>query len=242
MLPCKFTCIITFCLLSSYLAIGQRSSGGYSKSSNTLNKYNYRAPRVGHHKAKTICPIFENSKYPYQGIGFKVGDPFAFSYKLYPVKHYAFVVDVGSPSSGLYSKLFREEFALKSNEFVPGQENVEYLSHEIKTDFVLDAKVLYQLDADKLSKGLQVYGGIGWELRRTSIEYDYFFETAPNFNEPGTLTNKRITQGVQAAVGIEYAYFQLPISAFIEMEYYIDMLQQPGWTHLQGGIGLRYVF
>ncbi|MCZ8215406.1 MAG: hypothetical protein O9262_04160, partial [Cyclobacteriaceae bacterium] len=197
MLPCKFTCIVAFCLLSSHLAIGQRSSGGYSKSSNTLNKYNYRAPRVGHHKAKTICPIFENSKYPYQGIGFKVGDPFAFSYKLYPVKHYAFVVDVGSPSSGLYSKLFREEFALKSNEFVPGQENVEYLSHEIKTDFVLDAKVLYQLDADKLSKGLQVYGGIGWELRRTSIEYDYFFETAPNFNEPGTLTNKRITQGVQ---------------------------------------------
>ncbi|NBW38679.1 MAG: hypothetical protein EBR30_27400, partial [Cytophagia bacterium] len=76
----------------------------------------------------------------------------------------------------------------------------------------------------------------------TSIEYDYFFETAPNFNEPGTLMNKRITQGVQAAVGIEYAYFQLPVSAFIEMEYYVDMLQQPGWTQLQGGIGLRYVF
>ncbi|GCC50682.1 hypothetical protein SanaruYs_09000 [Chryseotalea sanaruensis] len=242
MQPFKSFFILTLFLLSSQLLYAQKSKGGYSKSSYTLNKHNFKAPRVGHHKAKTICPIFENSKYPYQGIGFKVGDPFSLSYKLYPVKHYAFVLDVGSPSSSLYSKLFREEFTLKTDELTPDLEGVEYLSHEIKSDFVLDAKVLYQLDADKLSKGLQVYGGLGWELRRTSIEYDYFYQTAPNFNEPGTLTTKRLTQGVQAAVGIEYAYFQLPISAFIEMEYYIDMQQQPGWTHLQGGIGLRYVF
>lgn len=243
MLPLKSLLVITLLLLSSQLALGQKKGkGGYSKSSYTLNKHNFKAPRVGHHKAKTICPIFENSKYPYQGIGFKVGDPFSFSYKLYPVKHYAFVVDVGSPSSSLYSKLFREEFALKSDELAPDLEGVEYLSHEIKTDFVLDVKVLYQVDANKLSKGLQVYGGIGWELRRTSIEYDYFYQTAPDFNEPGTLNTRRLTQGVQLAGGMEYAYFQLPISAFIEMEYYIDMLQQPGWTQLQGGIGLRYVF
>lgn len=242
MRPLKSLTILLLCLSGSQFVLAQKSSGRTTKSNYTKNVHNFRAPRVGHSKAKIICPIFENSKYPYQGVGFKVGDPFSFSYKLYPVKHYAFVVDVGSPSSSLYSRLFREEFTLKTDELTPGLEGVEYLSHEIKTDFVLDAKVLYQLDADKLSKGLQVYGGLGWELRRTSIEYDYFYETAPNFNEPGTLNTKRLTQGVQAAVGIEYAYFQLPISAFIEMEYYVDMVQQPGWTQLQGGIGLRYVF
>ena len=242
MYPLRRLVFLFTCLLLVKTTVAQKSTSYKSRSSYTRDRHNFRAPVVGHQKAKTICPIFENSKYPYQGIGFKVGDPFSFSYKLYPVKHYALVVDAGSPSSSLYSRLFREEFALKQSDFVPGLEGVEYLSHKVRSDFVLDVKALYQLDADKLAKGLQVYGGAGWELRRSSIEYDYFYQTAPNFNEPGTFTNKRLTQGVQVVAGIEYAYFQLPISAFIEMEYYIDILQQPGWRHIQGGIGLRYVF
>jgi hypothetical protein len=87
-----------------------------------------------------------------------------------------------------------------------------------------------------------MYTGLGWEFRKTDIVYDYLFQTGVNENENGRVSNNRFTQGVQVVAGIEYAYFQLPISAFIEMEYFIDLVQQPGWTQIQGGIGLRYVF
>jgi len=232
--------IALVCLTQTGVLFAQKSNR--PKSAYTRDRHNFRAPVVGHHKAKTICPIFENSKYPYQGIGFKVGDPFALSYKLYPTKYFSFVVDAGKPSSGLYSQLFREEFALKSDELAPGQEEPEYLTHKVEHDFVVDVRVLYQHDAEKLAKGLQVYTGLGWEFRKTDIVYDYLFQTGVNENENGRVSNNRFTQGVEAVVGIEYAYFQLPLSAFIEMEYFVDIIQQPGWTHIQGGIGLRYVF
>ncbi len=44
----------------------------------------YSVPKVSHNKARIVCPIFEESQYPYQGIGFKVGDPFALTYNFIP--------------------------------------------------------------------------------------------------------------------------------------------------------------
>jgi len=43
-------------------------------------------------------------------------------------------------------------------------------------------------------------------------------------------------------LGFEYSYFSLPISAFIEIEWFTDVLLDPGYQRFQGGVGLRYVF
>jgi hypothetical protein len=232
-----------FLLLCSNFALAQGFNKTFHTKSNlTKNRYNNRAAHVGHKKAKTICPIFENSKYPYQGLGFKMGDPFALSYKFYPRKHFAFVADVGRPASGLYSSYFRREFQSNSSEIVPGLAGVDYSSHRVKSDFMVEARALYQFDATVVSKGLQVYTGFGWEFRTTKIDYDFFFEQGPNENDFARTSFNRNTQGFQTVVGIEYAYFQLPISAFMEMEYYVDVVRDPGKSFLQGGIGLRYVF
>ncbi|MCE2734507.1 MAG: hypothetical protein O9302_04660 [Cyclobacteriaceae bacterium] len=242
----KIYIVSTFLLLCLTLqAWGQGFNKSFhTKSPLTKNRYNYRASQVGHKKAKTICPIFENSKYPYQGLGFKMGDPFAFTYKFYPRKHLAFVADVGRPASGLYSTYFREQFLEKRAEIAPNLSNVEYSSHRVKSDFIVETRALYQFDATIVSKGLQVYTGIGWEFRTTKVDYDFNFNNGPNpeDGEFARVTNSRSTQGIQAVVGIEYAYFQLPISAFMEMEYYVDVMLDPGQNFLQGGIGLRYVF
>lgn len=236
----KLIGITAFCLFQAYFLHAQKYY--HTKSPYTKNRHNVRATVVGNHKAKTICPIFENSKYPYQGIGFKVGDPFVLTYKLYPTKHYSFAVDIGKPASSLYSRLFREEFDLKSAEFTPGLTNPDYLSHKVRYDYLVEIKSMYHLDVRKLAKGLQLYAGLGWEIRQSKIQYDYLFDTGINQNEFGRYTNKRFTQGAQVIAGVEYSYFQLPLSAFMEIEYYVDLIQQPGWSQSQGGIGLRYVF
>jgi hypothetical protein len=48
--------------------------------------------------------------------------------------------------------------------------------------------------------------------------------------------------GPQIVGGIEYAYFQLPLSAFMEVEFFTDVQADPGWQRFEGGVGLRYIF
>ena len=57
-----------------------------------------------------------------------------------------------------------------------------------------------------------------------------------------SLTRTRSTMGPEVVLGVEYAYFNIPVSAFMEVEYFVDVQADPGWHRFQGGVGLRYVF
>jgi len=193
-----------------------------------------------------MCPIFENSEYPYQGIGIKMGDPFALTYKFYPNKHWAFTADVGKAASGLYNKYYRNLFNTYLPDSLNQDQSVVYLAHKAKTDWFVQAKFVYQWDMEKLSKGLQFYAGLGWQWRSTTLEYDYNFVDA-NLGgiaegKFGKFRESRFTYGPVAVTGFEYSYFSLPISAFIEIEWFTDTLIDPGYQRFQGGVGLRYVF
>src|SRR5688572_2718725 len=72
----------------------------------TRSQFKKNVIKMPRSKSKTICPIFEDTGYPYQGIGFKFGDPFAVTYKYYPNKHFRIAIDVGRSASGLYSKYY----------------------------------------------------------------------------------------------------------------------------------------
>jgi hypothetical protein len=233
----KLITILVFCLLLIGEAAAQRSNGknAYSKS-----KLRHRTPKVRGHKAKIICPIFEKSHYPYQGLGFKLGDPFAVTYKFYPDERFSFGIDFGKASSGLYNRYFREKFdqyALNGNDTLSDNAALSYSFHRLKRDFVFEAKLLYHIKRDKISPGLQMYFGGGWEWKNANIQYEYFYNS-----ELRILNKKRFTMGPQLVAGIEYAYFQLPLSAFMEVEFFTDVQADPGWTRFEGGVGLRYIF
>lgn len=205
----------------------------------------YSVPRVGGNKARIICPIFEESRYPYQGIGFKLGDPFALAYKFYPTKHFSFAVDAGKAASGLYNKYYRGAFPSYLPDTLSNDQSITYLAHTAKVDWFLETKFLYQWDAEKISKGLQLYAGAGWQWRNTILEYDYTFNDTSNNQDDGKFgkfTEARFTYGPVFLVGFEYSYFSLPISAFIEVEVFTDAYIDPGYQRFQGGVGLRYVF
>jgi hypothetical protein len=208
----------------------------------------YSVPKVGASKAKIMCPIFTESQYPYQGFGFKMGDPFALTYKFYPNKHLSFALDGGTSASGLYNSYYRGHFGdyaqldtLSTDPNTQTKSQVTYLSHKVTSDWFVEVKALYQWPAEKISKGLQLYGGIGWQWRDTSITYDYNFEGYGK-NKFGKIFEDRLTYGLTTIIGFEYSYFSLPISAFIEMESYFDLNLDPGYQRYQGGVGLRYVF
>jgi hypothetical protein len=198
----------------------------------------YNAIRIPKSKRAIVCPIFDESGYPYTGIGIKLGDPFALTVKFYFNKHFALVADFGKSASALYSQYYTDLF----DSYVPDPgDTLSYFSHEIKSDWVCELKLLYHIDAQKLSPGLRFYTGLGLEARDLIINYQYVTDppAQPDFL---TTQRKRTTQGFLAIVGIEYANFSLPISAFMELEYYYDIVKDPGWTKIQGGVGLRYIF
>lgn len=240
----KCLLLVVFCSLAEICAFGQRSKlHRGTKSSYTRERYNANATRIRGAKAKVVCPIFENSKFPYHGIGVKLGDPFAVTYKYYPNKKLGIVLDAGKASSGLYNRYYVRKF----DEYTASSDTITYLSHRVKSDYVAEIKLLYHFDAKRISPGLQVYTGIGWEVKSTKLQYSFTYDTSPSSgsnvrNEIGRLYRTRFTQGPQIVAGIEYSYFQIPISAFMEVEYFQDVMADPGWPKIEGGVGLRYIF
>jgi len=237
--------VFVFCVLSlSSLAQKKKAIVSHTgKSASSRERHN--ATKVKGSKAKIICPIFDNSKYPYHGIGLKLGDPLAITYKYYPSKRFAIAADIGKTASGLYNGYYRKKLdEYQDYDTLSGDASITYLSHKVKADFIGEIKLLYQFDAKNISPGMQVYVGAGWEWKYTKIEYTYLYNGTNGNNEnlPGTFNITRQTQGPQVVVGIEYSYFKLPISAFIELEYFADIQADPGWRTIEGGVGLRYIF
>jgi hypothetical protein len=197
----------------------------------------YNVNRVPKSKS-FICPVFDESAYPYTGIGLKVGDPFAITFKFYAAKNFAIVADFGKSASALYSQYYTKLF---DTYFPDPQDTLTYFAHEVKADWVGEFKLLYTIDARTLSPGLWLYTGVGIEARDLKITYQYV-TNEPLPPDTRMAQRKRPTQGIEAIIGLEYANFKFPISTFMELEYYYDIGKDPGWTKLQGGVGLRYIF
>lgn len=228
--------IVLLCVASWEHAQAQRSRV-------TKSRQNFSTPSVKGHKAKLICPVFVDSRYPFHSLGLKFGDPFALTYKFYARKKLSFALDFGKAASGLYSDYFRGKFIEYAVEEVP-EGGLSYIAHRVTTDLVGEVKALYQFDASRITEGLQFYAGAGWEWKQTSLAYDYSYDsgTSPTGDPFGNFRRNRTAMGPEVVAGIEYSYFTMPVSVFMEVEYFADILLDRGWTRFQGGVGLRYVF
>lgn len=228
--------IVIGCLWITQVAYGQ------SKSNRNRNSASLRT-NSRPNKASIICPIFNDKLYPYQGIGLKLGDPFALTYKFYASKSLAIAIDAGKTASGLYNEYYRNAFMDYMPDSLTADETMQHLSHKITSNIFLEGKFLYQWDADAISNGLHLYAGAGWQWRNANIKYEYLYsEESTGISYTGTLTENRYTYGPVLILGFEYAYFSIPISAFIEIEWFSDVALDPGYSRFQGGVGLRYVF
>jgi hypothetical protein len=236
-------------IIVAFFVLMEGHSQPSRKSAYSRSRHGFKSPKINRKKAQTICPVFETSQFPYHALGFKLGDPFALTYKYYPTKKIAFVADVGKPSSGLYNRYYREKFTEQNNAFadtLTGNARVTYSFHRVTFDWVGELKLLYSFDVRQIFPGLQAYIGAGWEWKRSKVRYEYFYNEDPMLgdlnNEFRSVSLRRSTMGPQGVCGIEYANFNLPFSAFMEIEYFIDIQSDPGWRRVEGGVGIRYVF
>lgn len=203
---------------------------------------NYSVPKFRGSKAKILCPVFDRGRYPYHGLGVKLGDPFALTYKYYASKSFALAVDLGRTASGLYRDYYESRFETYRQQ-AGERPNVVYIGHKVESDWVLEGRLLYHADVSRTVEGLQAYAGAGWAWKRTALVYDYQYQQVGSDADPfGSLTSRGFAIGPQFVVGLEYSYFSIPVSAFLETEYFVDVREDPGARRVEGGIGLRYIF
>ena len=189
-------------------------------------------------KAAVICPTFVASEYPYQGIGIKLGDPFALTYKLYATEMFAVSIDGGLSAHGLYKERYTDLFST-----IPGSDTLSYINHEVKQDTHLSAKLSIYNFGPKISDKLDYYVSLGWQFRYVRILYGYNETVSLTEEKFGTSTHTLDYNGPEVGLGVEYSYFSLPLSAFVEINGMYDMTHpDPTSIRLQGGIGLRYIF
>ncbi len=234
MVKLRIILLVAFCVLF-FSAFSQKR---YKKSLTQSKGKKHQPLRFKYNKKMAvICPIFVPSEYPYQGIGFKVGDPFALTYKLYATKWLAFSIDGGIAASGLYKTRYKELFP-----GFPDTDTLNYVNHQVEKDINFSAKVSIYNDAPKFLKGLDYYVSFGWQFRYVDLLYGYVYEVSPTEDIFGSVRKTVDYMGPEVGVGLEYSYFDLPISAFVEVIWMYDIVNQPTFIKFQGGIGLRYVF
>ncbi len=225
------------------MAYSQKTHHESHREDKTVSSKSRKGSKAKGSKAKISCPVFASNTYPYQGFGFKLGDPFALTYKLYISKHFGLAADLGKASSGLYSRYNHEKFAdYVMPDTLSGGATLNYLTSKVKSDWIGEVKFLYAFNIKPVLQGLQIYVGLGVQAKNSSVQYSYLYSRGLSENEFGRFDRDRFTMGQTTIAGIEYSYFQIPISAFIEMEFYTDFMHDPGWQRFQGGIGMRYVF
>jgi hypothetical protein len=227
--------LILIIVLAGECVFAQRTSIAKGKS-----RYSIGSKKQG----KVLDPEADKSSFPYHSLGIKLGDPFAVTYKFYGHERFSFAIDFGKAGTGLYNRYHRDKFNdyTKADTFSTSDSFLEYLTHEVKHDLVGEAKFLYNFDGGEISPGLHLYIGAGWEWKSTRIQYNYLYTTGSAETKSGSFIRERLTMGPQLVAGIEYAYFQIPISAFLELEYFTDVQADPGWHRFEGGVGLRYIF
>ena len=189
-------------------------------------------------KAAVICPTFVASEYPYQGIGIKMGDPFALTYKLYATETFAVSIDYGLAAHGLYKQRYTDLFTT-----IPGSDTISYVNHEVKQDTHLSAKLSIYNFGPKISDKLDYYITLGWQFRYVQILYGFNETVSVTEELYRTRTETLDYNGPEAGLGVEYSYFSIPLSAFVEVNWMYDMTHpEPMSIRFQGGVGLRYIF
>lgn len=220
-------------LIIPFFLILLTSAESFSQQNPYKRRHSAKMPR--NRKMKIICPVFIPNEYPYQGIGIKVGDPFAFTYKLYLSEYFGMEVDIGNGASFLYKKFFKSNFVN-----FDGLDTLNYLGHSVKNDFVGQFRFMIHTPIETI-KGLDLYLGGGYQFKNTEVLYRYN-DPANGFAMEQEARRSQFFYGPDAFLGAEYANFDIPVSLFVEANMFFIIEANGLGPRFQAVAGIRYIF
>jgi hypothetical protein len=170
-----------------------------------------------------------------QGIGLRLGDPTAITYKKYFNKTRAIEFGIGSASTAWRYKYYRNSF-----ESHDPFNDYRYRSHQVQSTLCLQGR--YLLHNDIYVQGLEGkwdwYWGVGGVLKFAKIKYR-FENDEPPFNESDIYND--IDFGPEGIIGMEYTFKDVPITVFGEVSIMVEIIDRVTMQPFSGA-GARYRF
>ncbi|MDH5598815.1 MAG: hypothetical protein OEY34_06815 [Cyclobacteriaceae bacterium] len=126
--------------------------------------------------------------------------------------------------------------------------NFELLGVRKSSAVAAHFRMLFHKNLDKIGtenvKGLVWYYGIGAQIRSRKINYDYRYKF--NSTDPWSYAlgeNIRdIDLGGEGILGLEYTFAEVPLSLFLDINLFVEIVDNPLAFWFQGGSGIRYRF
>ena len=169
-----------------------------------------------------------------QGLGVRIGDPLALTYKMYLPSQTAVEFTVGSTSRNRHQAYYRDKFD-RINDF----DGFRYSNHNVNYTFVLQGRYLvhYAFPANVEGR-LDWYWGLGGQMRISSLDYSFFDESETLRTE----SRNNFDLGPEGILGVEYELQDYPIVGFSEVSLLAEIVDQPLRLRIFGAVGIRYAF
>lgn len=193
-----------------------------------------------------LCSTFSLFGQDEWGIGLRFGDPSGVTLKKYLTDR-AFEISVGRThwfyDDDWYGRRFDDWY--ERQRF--GYRDLNYRGYDASAPIGLQAHYLFREGINKSTAlnrtGLEWYYGFGAQLRFQSYRYDYRYKRDGGRDWYYT-TSDRIVDvdiGGDVVIGLEYT-FKAPISVFIDLCLFMEILDDPFLFGAQAGLGGRFNF
>lgn len=192
-------------------------------------------------------PTESNAQKKDWGVGVRLGDPSGITVKKY-MKGSALEFSVGRThwwyGRGWYNNHFNTWYYKQNYPY----SDVSYIGYSHAAPVSMQLHYMLQRGisriADENVSGLDWYlgGGVQFAYQRYAYSYRYKVEGNPNWIY---VTDERVSDydlGVDGVVGIEYTFPKVPVSVFLDVNLFMEVIDDPFVFWGQGGTGVRYNF
>ena len=193
------------------------------------------------------CVVMQEKNY-IGGLGIKLGAPIGITYKMYFLKRFAFEAAGGFSNTSIADDYIKQKYneILPTKFSTPESENYAYFIHSIEGSYAGQARLMIHLPIPRGLSGrgfenLDWYIGVGAEIRMIDIKYLYEFKEGFS-EEVRSFRHRLIEYGPEWMFGFEYAFRDVPLSAFAEMGMFFRINESEPFNAIQGGLGVRFNF
>lgn len=179
------------------------------------------------------------------GIGVRLGDPSGITIKKHS-NNKALELSVGRThtftNNGYYDNKFKD--------FHPdiNYTDIQYVDYKASTPLSFQFHYLIQKPINKVeninTSGLFWYYGFGAQFRFQTYTFNYRYRLLGS-NDWIYATGEKVTDydiGPDGVIGLEYTFMEAPISLFLDVTLFMEIVNDPFMFWFQGGIGVRYKF
>jgi len=179
-------------------------------------------------------------------VGLRLGDPTGITVKKY-IGDNALQINIGRShvyvGRNWHNRRFNDWNGINPNYF-----NVQYIGHRNVLPLSIQVHYLFNNAIARVgeldTRGLSWYYGFGAQFRTTTYRFTYRYQTSlggPFFQERGENITE-IDLGVDGVIGAEYKIPETNFSVFLEMNLFLEVIDNPFAIWYQNGIGARYHF